>query len=150
MVNALLGTVQALRADIAAGRMRSFAERLHSDLFADFLEMADYLIEDGGLKDPAAVLAGGVLEEHIRKLCPKHRVDTTFVDRGGATKPKKLDTMNAELAKAGAYELVEQQQITAWSAIRNKSAHAEYDKFDAPQVKLMIQGIRDFVAKYRA
>ena len=149
-LTALSGPLQTLRNDYAAGRLQSLAERLHSDLFADFLEMADYLIEDQGLKDPAAVRAGGVLEEHLRKLCPKHGVDTTFVDRGGVTKPKKLDTMNADLARAIAYGGEEQKQVTAWAGIRNHAAHAEYAKFDASQVKLMIQGIRDFVVRHPA
>jgi hypothetical protein len=142
--------ITALREDIAANRLGTWAERVHSDLFADFLEMADYLIEDGALKDPAAVLAGGVLEEHVRKLCSKHGVDTTFVDRSGTTKHKKLDTMNADLAKAGAYGIIEQKQIVAWAGIWNAAAHAERDKFDAGQAKGMIQRIRDFVVKYPA
>jgi hypothetical protein len=58
--------------------------------------------------------------------------------------------MNADLAKASAYNLTVQKQVTAWAGIRNDAAHANYSNYDAQQVKLMIQGVRDFVAKYPA
>jgi hypothetical protein len=62
--------------------------------------MAEYLQQEG-YKDPAAVMAGGVLEEHLRKLCGKHGVTVS-------PKPK-LDSMNSDLAKAGAYNKNDQR-----------------------------------------
>jgi hypothetical protein len=62
------GTLQALRDDYESGYLQSVVELVHADIFADFLDMADYLIQQG-YKDPAAVVAGSVLEEHLRKLC---------------------------------------------------------------------------------
>ena len=71
------------------------------DFFTDFLEMAEYLISNG-YKDPAAVMAGSVLEEHLRQLCKKESIDTeeTKEDR---QVPKKADRLNADLAKAEVY-----------------------------------------------
>src|SRR6266404_128743 len=86
----LRGILSALRADYDAGRLQSFEELIHANLFSDFLEMAEYFLQEG-YKDPAAVIAGGVLEEHLRKLCGKHGVTIP-------AKPK-LDTMNADLAR---------------------------------------------------
>jgi hypothetical protein len=74
--------------------LQSISELIHADIFADFLEMADYLLEQG-YKDPAAVITGSVLEEHLRKLCDKNGIDTTQNNR-----PKKADTLNSELASA--------------------------------------------------
>lgn len=62
-LHVLPGILSALRTDYAAGRSHSIQELIHADVFGDFLEMADHLLEEG-YKDPAAVLAGGVLEEH--------------------------------------------------------------------------------------
>lgn len=142
VADALEGILNALRQDYAAGRMRTIQERVRSDVFSDFLEMAEYLIEDEGLKDPAAVLASGVLEQHLRKLCDKHSV----------TVPAKatIDPMNNELAKANIYGKNEQKQILAWAGIRNSAAHAKYHEYTADQVKLMIQGIRLFLTTYPA
>jgi hypothetical protein len=134
--------LKALRADYAAGRLKTFQERVHSDLFSDFPEMAEYLLEDEGLKAPAAVLAGGVLEEHLRKPCAKHSVPLP-------AKPK-LDTMNADLKKQGVYGGNEQKQVTAWAGIRNSAAHSKPADYTAEQVRLMVQGIRHIISTYPA
>ena len=145
----LLGILQALRADYAADRIRTFQELVHSDLFADLLEAADYLLGET-YKDPAAVMAGGVLEQHLRELCRKHGIDTTITTAGGDTKPKMIDTMNADLAKATAYGKIEQKQVRAWAGIRNAAAHGKFGDYDENQVRQMVTGIRDFIAKYPA
>ncbi len=145
----LIGILQALRADYAADRIKTFQELVHSDLFADMLEAAVYLLGES-YKDPAAVMAGGVLEQHLRELCRKHGIDTTFTTPGGDTKPKMIDGMNADLAKATAYGKIEQKQVTAWAGLRNAAAHGEYGKYDENQVRQMITGIRDFIGKFPA
>ena len=105
----LFGILMALRSDYEAGRMQTFQEMVHADLFSDFLAMAEYFLEES-YKDPAAVMAGGVLEEHLRKLCARYDVT--------APANAKLDLINAELVKASAYGKNEQKQVTAWAAIR--------------------------------
>ncbi len=145
----LAGLLSALRADYAANRLQSFRELVHADLFADFLEMAGHLLDEG-YKDPAAVMIGGVLEEHLRKLCGRHSVPATFTDAAGNVRPKRLDTMNADLAKAGTYNKIEQQSVTAWAAVRNAAAHGEYGKYDQAQVRQMLGGVRDFIARHPA
>jgi hypothetical protein len=124
-------------------------ELVHSDLFADMLEAAEYLLGET-YKDPAAVMAGGVLEQHLRELCRKNAIDTTFATSSGDVKPKMIDLMNMDLAKASAYGKIEQKQVTAWAGIRNAAAHGEYAKYDENQVRQIITGIRDFIAKYPA
>jgi hypothetical protein len=149
LIRELAGILQALHADYAADRIKTFAELVHSDLFADMLEAADYLLGES-YKDPAAVMAGGVLEQHLRELCRKHGIDTTFTTPGGDTKSKMIDIMNADLAKASAFGKIKQKQVTACTGIRNAAAHGEYSKYDENQVRQMIVGIRDFIAKYPA
>jgi hypothetical protein len=134
----LEGILRGLRADWEAERLQSFEELIHADLFSDFLEMAEYFLEEG-YKDPAAVMAGGVLEEHLRKLCGKHGVALP-------TRPK-LDGMNSDLAKVGAYSKNEQKQVTAWAGIRNDGAHGNYGNYRPDEVRLMIAGIRDFICR---
>ena len=118
-VGLLLGILRAMHADYAAGYLSSVAELIHADVFADFLEMADHLLSQG-YKDPAAVVTGSVLEEHLRKLCDKSGVPTVV----GAN-PKKADLLNAELVGAGVYSKLDQKSITAWLDLRNKAAHGK-------------------------
>jgi hypothetical protein len=137
----VVGVLKALRADYEAGFLQSITELIHTDLFGDFLEMADHLLEQK-YKDPSAVIAGSVLEEHLRKLCDKNGIST---DIGG--RPKKADAMNAELATAIVYSKLDQKSITAWLDLRNKAAHGEYGKYTQDQVALLVQGIRDFISR---
>lgn len=140
----LPGILKALRADYVAGHLQAIHELIHADIFADFLEMADYLLEEG-YKDPAAVIAGGVLEEHLRKLCQKSNIEITKGNRY-----KKADSLNVELAGASVYSKLDQKSVTAWLDLRNKAAHGRYGEYTKEQVALMVQGIRDFVSRYTA
>jgi hypothetical protein len=128
--NELAGVLKALRADWDAGYLQTFQELVHGATFAGFLEMAEHLLNDG-FKDAAAVIVGGVLEQHLRKLCSKNGVSTTFTDAKGDARPKKLDTMNSELAKQSVYGKNDHKQITAWAQTRNDAAHANYAMYTA-------------------
>ncbi len=118
-----LGILRAVREDVQGGHLATLRELVHADVFSDFLEMAEYLMaEDHGYKDPAAVLAGGVLEEHLRQLCQRHSIATETQGTNGA-KPKKADTMNADLTGATIYNKNQQKIITGWLGTRNSAAH---------------------------
>src|SRR5205823_14214682 len=94
--------VRALQRDWAGGRLQRFAELVHGEIFSDMLDAAAHL-HSGGYKDPAAVMAGGVLEQHVRNLCSKNSVSTA-TDKNGDVVSRKLDALNADLQKAGAYD----------------------------------------------
>lgn len=140
-----IGVAKALLADIKNGYLKSLEETIHSNLFADYLEMAAHLA-DKGYKDPAAVLAGSTLETHLRNLCGKHKI--TVVSKGG--KPKKVDTLNADIEKAGVYNKSYQKSVTAWLDIRNKAAHGKYDEYSGEQVKILIDSVREFINRHPA
>ena len=139
-----IGVAKALLSDIQHGYMKSFEELVHSNVFSDFLEMADYLLEKG-YKDAAAVLAGSTLEVHLKKLCNKNGVN--IILNG---KPKKADLLNAELRKQGVYTLLEQKSITAWLDLRNNAAHGKYANYDENQVRLLVASIRDYIIRHPA
>jgi hypothetical protein len=141
----LIGVLQALRADVEAGYTKSVEELIHADVFADFLEMAGEL-HDKGYKDPAAVIAGSVLEEHLRKLASNSGV--TVSDSGG--RPVKADKLNSDLARLNVYNKLEQKNITAWLDLRNKAAHGKYGEYDDAQVAALIRDVRDFMIRHPA
>ena len=103
--------------------------------------MAEHLL-DRGYKDPAVVLAGGVLEQHLRRLC-QHRSIPIDVDG----KPKSADLLNSELCKAGVYDKMDQKSVTSWQELRNRAAHGDYLSYEAERVKLLILGVRDFTRR---
>ena len=139
-----IGVAKALLSDIQNGYMTSFEELVHGDIFSDFLEMANYLLKKN-YKDAAAVLAGSTLEVQLKKLCKKHEVDTR-----SNGKPKKAESLNADLKTRGVYALLEQKNITAWLDLRNSAAHGKYSEYDKDQVRLLIANIRDFLTRHPA
>jgi hypothetical protein len=143
------GALKALRDDIKSGYLVSVQQLIHADVFSDFLEMAEHLLNEG-YKDPAAVLVSGVLEEDLRKLCSKNNISTEFTTSSGDLRPKKADRMNADLAKAGVYSKLDQKSIIAWLDLRNKAAHGRYDEYSQEQVELLLQLVRDFLVRYPA
>jgi hypothetical protein len=143
-ITILTGVLKAIRVDYEAGRLQGITELIHADVFADFLEMAEYLHSEG-YKDAAAVICGSVLEGHLRKFADKFNIPTA--DKG---KPKKADGLNSELTAAGAYSKLDQKNVTAWLGVRNHAAHGEYDKYSKDQVALLLQGVRDFLTRYAA
>lgn len=145
VARSLAGILQSLRADLAAGYVRSQRELLHAELFADFLEMAQHLLNEG-YKDAAAVLAGSSLEAHIRQLAHKAGVGCD-VSVGTASVPKKADRLNSDLATAGTYSKLDQKNVTAWLDLRNKAAHGKYGEYGPQQVNLLIAGTRDFITR---
>ena len=137
-----LGILTAIRDEIRGGWLFTTRGLVSAEVFADFLEMADYLLQEG-YKDAAAVLVGGVLEEHLRQLAQKHGVPV----QDGAGRARKADTINAELKKAGVYNALDQKTVTSWLDLRNKAAHGNYSEYGKDQVELLLAGVRAFIAR---
>ena len=116
----------------------------HSEIFSNYIEISSHLL-DKGYKDSAAVIIGSTLESHLRKLCEKYGIEIEIENDSVKVVYKKAERMNADLAKAEVYSLANQKQITAWLDIRNNSAHGKYDEYITQEVKLMIQGIQNFI-----
>lgn len=141
----LVGVLDSLRADVSLGYLRSQRELLHGELFADFLEMAQHLLDEG-YKDAAAVIAGSALEAHLRQLCQKASIPTEIKSGSGAA-PKKADRLNADLAGGDVYSKLDQKNVTAWLDLRNKAAHGLCDQYSAGQVALLVSSVRDFITR---
>jgi hypothetical protein len=139
------GILIAARGEVAGGWVATATGIVSAQIFSDFLEMAEYLHSEG-YKDPAAVMTGSVLEEHLRQVARKHGVQVETVMNGKAT-PKKADVLNADLVKAGVYGKLEQKLVTAWLDLRNKSAHGHYGDYTDGQVQLMMQGVTQFMVQ---
>ena len=135
----ILAIAKALRDDLKEGWTRSVTELVHAETNGDYLEMADELLR-ANYKDPSAVITGTTLEVHVRALCVKYDIDIKLTDGS----PKKAETMNSDLKKANVYNGARQKQVTAWLAIRNNAAHGNYDEYDKSEVRLFIDGVRDF------
>lgn len=145
-INQVIGVLGALREDVATGYLQTAIELAHGEVFGDFLEMAQHLL-DSGYKDAAAVIAGSALESHLRALATKANIPLADQKPDGTMAPRKSDRINSELASASIYGKLEQKNITAWLDLRNKAAHGHYADYVADQVRLLIDGTRDFITR---
>lgn len=141
----VMGTLKALKEDISSGYLKSIGDLIYGEIFSDFLEMSSYLLDEG-YKDPAAVIAGGTLEEHLRKLCNNYNIPIIITTQKGQ-KPKKAEQMNSDLVGKNVYSKLDQKNVTAWLDLRNKAAHAKYSEYTKEQVSTMIMGIREFISR---
>jgi hypothetical protein len=140
----MLGIVKAAAEDVEAGFLGERDLLLTADAFQSFLEQADYLLEQG-YKDPAAMLAGAVLESTLRKMCEVRAIPTDRQD--------KIGTLNDKLGKhhqPRAYSSAYHKQITTWADLRNNADHGRFGEYDREQVAAMITGVREFAARHLA
>lgn len=135
-----LGVLESAYEDFKLWLLEDTKALITAEVFVDFIEQAEYLLDEG-YKLPAAVLMRGVLEDSLRTLCLKE-VKVSLPDK------PKLDWINTELVKAKIYNTNVQKQVTAWAGIGNSAAHMKIDEFSETDVKNMISGIINFNATF--
>jgi len=131
------GLLKGISLDYKAGFLKDLRSEIRTEVETDFLSQANRLLDDK-YKDSSAMIIGAVLEDTLRQLCQKH----------GVPEGSNIESMNIPLKKANVYSLTVQKQVTAWAGIRNDADHARFNNYDLSQVKLMHQGVLDFVAKH--
>jgi hypothetical protein len=140
-----IAILRAIRSEIDGGWLFTLKGLITAEVFADFIEMAEHLLETG-YKDPAAVMCGSVLEEHLRQLCTRNAI-AIEIEKDDKQIHKKADRLNSELAKNEVYSKLDQKMVTAWLDLRNKAAHGKYDEYTEDQVKNMLVAVTEFMAR---
>lgn len=133
-VEVSVGIFNAAEEDYLGGYLFHIRTLAKAEVLADALGQAKELLLHG-YKDPACILARVALESALKDLAARHGVDEG-----------KLDRMNADLTKAGAFNVVKQKQITAWSDIGNKAAHGDWSAYTAADAAAMVSGVEALVA----
>ncbi len=127
--------------DFRSGRLKSFRGLIEAAVFADFIDMAEHILESG-YYGAAGALMGGVLERGLRDVATARGVAP------GAT--GDLPALNARIAQAGIYNALRQKEVQYFIDIRNKAAHGQFDQFTPEDVRKMIKGVRELLAAYGA
>lgn len=140
---AIHGIIAGIYEDYKQGLLVKLKGLLRADIFGDFLEMAEYLLKDG-YKDAAAVIAGGVLEESLKKLAISNSI--SILKSGD--KQKTIDPLNQDLYSNKVYDKLINKQVTTWADVRNNAAHGQYNKYDENDVRHMLEFIQKFCSDY--
>lgn len=144
-VNSALEILHSIKTEIENGWLFSIKSIISAEIFSDFIEMAEHLLQKD-YKDAAAVMIGSVLEEHLRQLCSANGIETT-VEKNDKIIPLKADRLNNELSKAKIYNKLDQKNITALLDLRNKAAHGKYSEYDKNQVELMYNSVMNLMSR---
>jgi hypothetical protein len=133
--------LRRVHADIENGYLRKTANIISAEVFGDFLEMAQHLLDEG-YKNPAASLAGAVLEDGLRRVARNNYI--TVTDSDG------LASLRQKCAAKKVFNKIVCDQITAWTTLRNSAAHGKFDDYTAQQVGSMLSDVRSFLATHLA
>jgi hypothetical protein len=139
----LLGLAKGITHEVEAGLLADLRSLMQAEVFTDFLEMGEYLLQEG-YKDAAAVLIGAVLEDTLRKLSARSSLPLDGING----KPLTMEPLNSQLAVAQAYSKLEQKQVTTWAHLRNKAAHGQYQEYGKEQVEMMLLFVQRFCAEH--
>ena len=132
-----------VRDDLKLGFIGKMSSLLHQEIFTDYLDMAQHLLDEG-YKDAAAVIAGSTLESHLRQLCAANGIDTKTTKNGRKT-PKKASVMNDDLKKKGVYSAYDHKMVIGQLDLRNNAAHGKYNQYTDDQVLRLIDWLKDFI-----
>lgn len=142
-ISILLGCVEGVYSDYKKGLINSIRNFLRAEIFNDFLEMGEYLLEEG-YKDAAAVIIGSILEDALRKLAVQNKISI----KKSSGQLKTMEPLNQELGKIKFYDKFIQKQVTSWADLRNNAAHGHYSKYDNDQVHMMLLFVQKFCSDY--
>ncbi len=138
-LNAGVSILERVNHDLANGHFRTLRGLLSAELFDDFLEMANHLL-DQDYKDPAAMLIGAVLESALKKIA---------VDAEVTLKSQEdLSSLNQKCADKGVYNRLQQKQLQVWIGLRNHASHGQFDEYDQDSVERMLSDARTFLSQY--
>ncbi len=134
-----LGILRAVKEDIKGGYLTDLRTLISAEVFTDFLKMAGHLYE-AGYKDPAASLAGAVLEDGLRKIASVNEIKLKARE--------DLSSLNRKVADKNVYNRLVQKKVQVWTGVRNHADHGEFGEYSSQNVADMIRGIEKFLADY--
>jgi hypothetical protein len=132
-----LELLRRLNSDVQNGYLRKINNIISAEVFGDFLEMAQHLLDEG-YKDPAASLTGAVLEDGLRRIARNNDITVTERD--------DLTSLRDKCMGKKVFNNLVRQQITSWTTLRNAADHGKFTEYNAQQVGSMIPDVRSFLA----
>jgi hypothetical protein len=144
------GTLRGLKNDYESGLLDDLPQMIETNISYDYMGQAEQLLGEGvaGQYDyvPAAVLAGAVLEDALRRLCQRQTPPIDTLKPNGDK--KTLDPLITDLQRVNVFNTAKADQLRSWAKIRNYAAHGEFAEFNRAEVEAMIAGIKTFIADY--
>jgi hypothetical protein len=139
-VPGIQGALVALRDAVEKRLLVSLEAAVRANIHDDFLQQARVLL-DSHYHVAAMVLIGGVLEDHLEKMCVKHGLPS----QGNGTIAKYNDLLHGN-----AYDKPIWRRIQSIGDLRNEAAHGNFAKVNAPDVEDAHKFVGRVLADYPA
>jgi hypothetical protein len=131
--------LRELRRDMECGLLTTVENRAIAVTFDDFLDHgAEYLKH--GRKDEAAVIAGIVFEDTIRRICRVLEIPENGVP---------LDALISELTKRNVLTALKAKRARGAAGLRTSAAHARWEEIQLSDVQPVIELTRELMAAHR-
>jgi len=134
-----MAVLKAAWTNTSAAEITEIEPRIRPDASDDYLEQAETYF-NLGRPQSAAILAGDVLEETLRKLCRANRVP--LVSRLSA------NDMNSELVRRGVYGTEVADCLSQLTDIWEKANCGQWSEFSKNDVQNMLGHVRAFVTDH--
>lgn len=129
-----LGILMAFKDDLTRGYLVGLRRLIASEVFVDFLDMAEHLLK-AGYHHAAASIAGAVLEDGLRRTLRERSLKATG----------NLESMNQLALDAKIYAPLVFKQIKVWIDIRNSADHGQWEKVESDRVNSFIRDLPRFL-----
>jgi len=133
-----LGILSAAAADLQGNWIETTGGAISSEILTDFLHMAKNHL-DGNNLPGVAVLAGAVLEEHLRRLCLANNI-SIINDRSASAAAKKPLQLSSEAYKKKIYDRNQYKKLISWLELCNSA-----DELSGKKIEDMLVGIGEFL-----
>jgi hypothetical protein len=134
-VDAGLGVLAALAADLTDGQLTGLRSLISGEIFTDFMAMAAHLLDEE-YPHAAASIAGAVLDSALR---------TTLRERGEKA-TGNLESMNQVALDTQLYGGPVYQQVKVWIGVRNDADHGQWEAVTRARVEPMVRDLPGFLA----
>jgi hypothetical protein len=143
--DAVIGVFQAALQLLREGRLGSLLDVVRVETESELLDQSQTLL-DANHRAAATVIAGGVLEVHLRSLCDK--LGLVITGGGSISKYDGAIAQARNLGTVTAYSVTDSKQVSVWGGMRNDAAH-DPGAFSSSrdEVGRMIEGIREFIPR---
>jgi hypothetical protein len=139
-----VGVVKAALRILEGGHLGTILDGVRADTVVELLDQAEALLPKYTVA--AAVIAGGALETHLLHLCS--RASIVPAGDGSIGKYDGAVAQARNQSPPGVYSTTDSKLVGGWGGIRNDAAHSPTTfTLTADDVRLMIEGIRQFVAR---
>jgi len=135
-----LGILKAVKGELEWGALPNVEGLIFGEIFTDFLDMADHLMEQGFV-EVIPSLVGAVLEDGLRRMARRSGIP---VHDDSDT----IGSLNSKLADRSVYSNFVRKKVDFWKAVRNNADHGHFDENKDEDIRQMLAGVRDFLGTY--